>query len=257
MPTAAIVPAAGRGERLGPGAPKALREVAGVPLLVHAVRGLCDSGQVDLVVVAAPPADRATVERLLRPVVADVALAVVDGGETRQQSVAAALDSLPDDVDAVLVHDAARAFTPAEVCARVAAAIRAGAEAVVPVLPVADTIKQVSGNTAASGASGNTGNTGNTVEATLDRTSLRAVQTPQGFRRDVLVRAHAASAAGATDDASLAEALGVVVTVVDGSDEAFKVTRPLDLLLAEALLRARAMSAYDEEPPGPGAPQAG
>ena len=251
MPTAAIVPAAGRGERLGPGAPKALREVAGVPLLVHAVRGLCDSGQVDLVVVAAPPADRAAVESLLRPVVADVALAVVDGGETRQQSVAAALDSLPDDVDVVLVHDAARAFTPAEVCARVAAAIRAGAEAVVPVLPVADTIKQVSGDT------GDTGDTGNTVEATLDRTSLRAVQTPQGFRRDVLVRAHAASPAGATDDASLAEALGVVVTVVDGSDEAFKVTRPLDLLLAEALLRARAMSAYDEEPPGPGAPQAG
>jgi len=251
LPTAAIVPAAGRGERLGPGAPKALREVAGVPLLVHAVRGLCDSGQVDLVVVAAPPTDRAAVESLLRPVVADVALAVVDGGETRQQSVAAALDSLPDDVDVVLVHDAARAFTPAEVCARVVAALRAGAEAVVPVLPVADTIKQVSGATGATGA------TGNTVEATLDRTSLRAVQTPQGFRRDVLVRAHAASSAGATDDASLAEALGVAVTVVDGSDEAFKVTRPLDLLLAEALLRARATSAYDEEPPGPGAPQAG
>ena len=95
------------------------------------------------------------------------------------------------------------------------------------------------------------------MEATLDRTSLRAVQTPQGFRRDVLVRAHAASPAGATDDASLAEALGVAVTVVDGSDEAFKVTRPLDLLLAEALLRARAAPAYDEEPPGPGAPQAG
>ena len=251
MPTAAIVPAAGRGERLGPGAPKALREVAGVPLLVHAVRGLCDSGQVDLVVVAAPAADRAAVEGLLRPVVADVALAVVDGGETRQQSVAAALDSLPDDVDVVLVHDAARAFAPAEVCARVVAAVRTGAEAVVPVLPVADTIKQVSGE------AGDSDNTGNTVEATLDRTSLRAVQTPQGFRRDVLVRAHAASSAGATDDASLAEALGVAVTVVDGSDEAFKVTRPLDLLLAEALLRARATSAYDEEPPGPGAPQAG
>jgi 2-C-methyl-D-erythritol 4-phosphate cytidylyltransferase len=254
LPTAAIVPAAGRGERLGPGAPKALREVAGVPLLVHAVRGLCDSGQVDLVVVAAPPADRVDVESLLRPVVADVALAVVGGGETRQHSVAAALVSLPDDVDVVLVHDAARAFTPPEVCARVVAAVRAGAEAVVPVLPVADTIKQLSGDT---GDTGDTSDAGNTVEATLDRTSLRAVQTPQGFRRDVLVRAHAASPAGATDDASLAEALGVVVTVVDGSDEAFKVTRPLDLLLAEALLRARAASAYDEEPPGPGAPQAG
>lgn len=243
MPTAAIVPAAGRGERLGPGAPKALREVAGVPLLVHAVHGLSDSGEVDLVVVAAPPGERAAVETLLRPAVRDVALTVVDGGETRQQSVAAALDSLPDEVDVVLVHDAARAFTPPEVFARVVAAVRAGAEAVVPVLPVADTIKQVSGDSRG------------TVEATLDRTSLRAVQTPQGFRRDVLVRAHAARSAGATDDASLAEALGVAVSVVDGSDEAFKVTRPLDLLLAEALLRARARSAYAGES-GPGAPQA-
>jgi 2-C-methyl-D-erythritol 4-phosphate cytidylyltransferase len=243
LPTAAIVPAAGRGERLGPGAPKALREVAGVPLLVHAVHGLCDSGEVDLVVVAAPPGDGATVETLLRPAVGEVALTVVDGGETRQQSVAAALQSLPDDVDVVLVHDAARAFTPPEVFARVVAAVRAGAEAVVPVLPVADTVKQVSGGP------------GGAVEATLDRTSLRAVQTPQGFRRDVLVRAHAASPAGATDDASLAEAMGVAVNVVDGSDEAFKVTRPLDLLLADALLHARARSAYAEEP-DPGAPQA-
>jgi 2-C-methyl-D-erythritol 4-phosphate cytidylyltransferase len=240
LSTAAIVPAAGRGERLGPGAPKALREVAGVPLLVHAVHGLCDSGEVDLVVVAAPPGDGAAVETLLRPAVGRVALNVVDGGETREQSVAAALRALPDEVDVVLVHDAARAFTPPEVFARVVAAVHSGAEAVVPVLPVADTVKQVS-----RGA----------VEATLDRSSLRAVQTPQGFRRDVLVRAHAASPAGATDDASLAEALGVPVAVVDGSDEAFKVTRPLDLLLAEALLHARARSAFAEEP-GPGAPQA-
>jgi 2-C-methyl-D-erythritol 4-phosphate cytidylyltransferase len=240
LPTAVIVPAAGRGARLGPGAPKALREVAGVPLLVHAVHGLCDSDEVDLVVVAAPPGDGAAVETLLLPAVGDVALTVVDGGETRQQSVAAALQSLPDDVDVVLVHDAARAFTPPEVFARVVAAVRSGAEAVIPVLPVADTIKEVSAGT---------------VDATLDRTALRAVQTPQGFRRDVLVRAHASSPAGATDDASLAEALGVAVAVVDGSDEAFKVTRPLDLLLAEALLHARARSAYAEEP-GPGPPQA-
>jgi 2-C-methyl-D-erythritol 4-phosphate cytidylyltransferase len=239
LPTAAIVPAAGRGERLGPGATKALRTVAGVPVLVHAVHGLRDSGEVDLVVVAAPPGERTFVESLLRPAVGDVALVVVDGAETRQQSVAAALRSLPAEVDVVLVHDAARAFTPPEVVARVVAAVRAGAEAVVPVLPVADTIKQVKQVP---------GDSAGTVEATLDRTSLRAVQTPQGFRRDVLVRAHDASPAGATDDASLAEALGVAVTVVDGSDEAFKVTRPLDLLLAEAVLRARARSAYAEEP---------
>jgi 2-C-methyl-D-erythritol 4-phosphate cytidylyltransferase len=243
LPTAAIVPAAGRGERLGPGAPKALREVAGVPLLVHAVHAVSRSGAVDLVVVAAPPGERSAVETLLRSPAGDVALNVVDGGVTRQQSVAAALDSLPDEVDVVLVHDAARAFTPPAVFARVVAAVRAGADAVVPVLPVPDTIKQVSSDSRG------------TVGATLDRSSLRAVQTPQGFRREVLVRAHEAPPAGATDDASLAEALGVAVAVVDGSDEAFKVTRPLDLLLAEALLRARARSACAEEP-GPGTPQA-
>jgi 2-C-methyl-D-erythritol 4-phosphate cytidylyltransferase len=111
--------------------------------------------------------------------------------------------------------------------------VRAGAAAVVPVVPVTDTIKQVAGDT---------------VETTVDRAALRAVQTPQGFRRDVLERAHARGANGATegaddratDDAGMVESLGLPVTVVEGSAEAFKVTRPLDLLVAEALLRLRA-----------------
>ncbi|HEX2174843.1 MAG TPA: 2-C-methyl-D-erythritol 4-phosphate cytidylyltransferase [Nocardioidaceae bacterium] len=227
MPTAALVPAAGRGERLGPGGdPKALRVVAGAPLLVHAVRRLCRSGAVDLVVVAAPPGRVAPVEDLLRGAVDGVPLSVVAGGDTRQQSVAAALAVLAPDVDVVLVHDAARAFAPPDLTRRVAQAVRAGAAAVVPVLPVNDTIKHV---------------TGDTVRGTVDRSDLRAVQTPQGFRRDVLERAHAAGAdggTGATDDAALVESLGLTVTVVDGSEEAFKVTRPLDLLVAEALLRS-------------------
>jgi 2-C-methyl-D-erythritol 4-phosphate cytidylyltransferase len=229
LPAAVIVPAAGRGERLGPGDPKALRDVGGVPLLVHAVRGLWESGEVDLVVVAAPPGRSADVDALLRAAVRGLSLVVVDGGDSRQASVGAALAALPPECDVVLVHDAARAFAPADVTARVVAAVRAGAEAVVPVVAVADTVKQVRGDV---------------VEATVDRSRLRAVQTPQGFRRDVLERAHAAGygTAGATDDASLVEALGVPVTVVDGSEEAFKVTRPIDLLLAETLLRRRADS---------------
>ena len=225
MPTAAVVPAAGRGERLGPGAPKALRPVAGEPLLVHAVRGLLESGQVDLVVVAAPPGRAADVDALLRNALDEPSLRVVDGADTRQQSVSHALAALGPEVDVVLVHDAARAFTPPAVTARVVDAVRAGAAAAIPVVAVTDTIKKVSDDT---------------VEATVDRSHLRAVQTPQGFRRDVLERAHARAPAGATDDASLVEALGLPVTVVQGSDEAFKVTRPLDLIVAEALLRARA-----------------
>jgi 2-C-methyl-D-erythritol 4-phosphate cytidylyltransferase len=139
--------------------------------------------------------------------------------------VARALAALPAEVDLVLVHDAARCLVPPAVVEAVVAALRAGAPAVVPVLPVGDTIKQVD---AAGG-----------VVRTVPRAALRAVQTPQGFARDVLERAHRTGAPGATDDASLVEALGLPVATVAGAEEAFKVTRPLDLLLAEAVLRGR------------------
>jgi 2-C-methyl-D-erythritol 4-phosphate cytidylyltransferase len=216
-----LVPAAGRGERLGPGAPKALRELAGEPLLVHAVRGLRAAPSVGPVVVAAPAEAVGAVEQLLDAY--DVQ--VVPGGTERQESVALALAALPPHVDVVLVHDAARCLTPPAVVERVVAAVRAGAPAVVPVLPLADTVKEVSGRR---------------VLRTLDRGRLTAVQTPQGFARAVLEQAHRGALAGAaTDDAALVEALGRTVATVPGDEEAFKLTRPLDLLLAEAVLRAR------------------
>lgn len=225
MRTAAVVPAAGRGERLGPGAPKALRELGGVPILVHAVRALARARSVDIVVVAAPPDEVDAVSALLLDQQIDAEVCVVAGGSSRQSSVARAVASLAADVDVVLVHDAARPLVPVELVDAVAAAVRAGADAVIPVLPVADTIKQVDADS---------------VVATLDRSVLRAVQTPQGFRRAVLVQAHAAGdGADATDDAGLVEAIGVVVRTVVGNAEAFKVTRPLDLLLAEAVLAQR------------------
>ena len=216
-----LVPAAGRGERLGPGAPKALRELAGEPLLVHAVRGLRAAPSVGPVVVAAPAADLGAVADLLSAY--DVQ--VVAGGAERQGSVARALAALPAGVDVVLVHDAARCLTPVHVVEAVVAALRDGADAAVPVLPVTDTVKRVDGDR---------------VVETVDRSGLRAVQTPQGFRRDVLEQAHAAATPGATDDASLVELLGRTVVAVPGDEEAFKVTRPLDLLLAEAVLAVRA-----------------
>ena len=221
MIVGALVPAAGSGLRLGPGAPKALRLLAGEPLLLHAVRGLRRATSVGPVVVAAPADDLERVRRLLH----GLDVVVVAGGAERQDSVRAALAALPAEVDHVLVHDAARCLTPVAVVERVVAALRDGAEAVVPVLPVADTVKQVDGDR---------------VVTTVDRSALRAVQTPQGFRRDVLERAHASTGPALTDDAGLVEAAGGTVTTVAGADEAFKVTRPLDLLLAEALLRAGA-----------------
>jgi 2-C-methyl-D-erythritol 4-phosphate cytidylyltransferase len=224
--TACIVPAAGRGDRLGPGTPKALRLLAGEPLLVHAVRSAVASGVVDLVAVAAPPSEVDDVRDLLKPHAPE--LVVVAGGPTRKASVAAALAEVPGAVDVVLVHDAARCLTPPELFAAVTNAVRRGADAAVPVLPVADTIKQVHGDE---------------VLATLDRSDLYAVQTPQAFRRAVLDHAHATVDEDATDDAGLAERAGAAVHVIAGDDEAFKITRPLDLLLAEIVLSRRGTGA--------------
>jgi len=216
---AVLVPAAGSGTRLGPGAPKALRLLGGESLLVHAVRRISRAPSVGAIVVAAPPDEVAAVRAMLAPV---APVTVVAGGAHRQASVGAALAAVPPRLPIVLVHDAARALAPADLFETVAAAVRAGADAVIPVLPVVDTIKEVGPDDA--------------VRGTVDRAPLRAVQTPQGFRRQVLAAAHAAAIDPLTDDAGLVEKQGVRVTCVPGSDHALKITRPFDLLLAEHLL---------------------
>ncbi|MBM7082132.1 2-C-methyl-D-erythritol 4-phosphate cytidylyltransferase [Micromonospora sp. WMMD734] len=218
---AVLVPAAGAGVRLGPGGPKALRLLGGEPLLVHVVRRIAAAPSVHTVVVAAPAAEADAVRQLLTPV---APVLVVAGGAERQASVANALAAVPPGPDIVLVHDAARALTPPALVEAVAAAVRAGHDAVIPVLPVSDTIKRVD----AAGV----------VLATVDRSALRAVQTPQGFRRGVLAAAHAAAGDPLTDDAGLVEQQGVPVFCVPGSEYALKVTRPFDLTLAEHLLAA-------------------
>ncbi|WP_431780968.1 2-C-methyl-D-erythritol 4-phosphate cytidylyltransferase [Streptomyces chumphonensis] len=236
--TAVVIPAAGRGVRLGPGAPKALRALGGTPMLVHAVRAMARARDVGLIVVVAPPEGATDVRHLLdaHPLpstghTADVV--VVPGGVTRQDSVRLGLAVLPEEIEVVLVHDAARPLVPAETVDAVIAAVRAGAPAVVPAVPLTDTVKQVDPRG---------DGTPEPVTGTPERALLRAVQTPQGFERALLTEAHAAGPAegeGATDDAGLVERLGRPVVVVPGHEEAFKVTRPLDLLLAEAVLTRR------------------
>src|SRR3954447_8619247 len=181
--TAVVIPAAGRGVRLGPGAPKALRALGGVPMLIHAVRAMAASRAVSLVIVVAPPDGAAEVKSLLdaHSLPERTDFLVVPGGETRQESVKLGLDALRSDHRVVLVHDAARPLVPVDTVDAVIEAVRDGAPAVVPALPVADTLKEVEPTERARPEP---------VVATLERARLRAVQTPQGFDRDTLVRAH-------------------------------------------------------------------
>ncbi|MCA1217816.1 2-C-methyl-D-erythritol 4-phosphate cytidylyltransferase [Streptomyces sp. 8L] len=233
--TAAVIPAAGRGVRLGPGAPKALRALGGAPMLIHAVRAMAASRAVELVVVVAPSDGAPEVKNLLdtHALPDRTDYIVVPGGETRQESVALGLKALPDGVTTVLVHDAARPLVPVDTVDAVVETVRAGAPAVVPALPLADTVKQVEPVP---------GGRPEPVIATPDRATLRAVQTPQGFERGILQLAHDTMGSvgdGATDCAGMVERLGSPVVVVPGHEEAFKVTRPLDLVLAEAVLARR------------------
>ncbi len=215
-----VVVAAGSGTRLGAAVPKAAVRIAGRTLLAHAVeRILTVEGLRSLVLVVPPGTAGAGHWDLAGP--GAVPTTFVEGGTERTGSVAAGLAALDPGCEVVLVHDAARCLTPTAVFDRVVAAVRAGADGVVPGLAVVDTVKTVDAD--------------GIVTGTPDRASLRAVQTPQGFPRDVLAAAHA-SGIVATDDAALVERAGHHVLVVEGDPMAFKVTTPEDLERAERLL---------------------
>jgi 2-C-methyl-D-erythritol 4-phosphate cytidylyltransferase len=217
--TVAIVSAAGSGQRLGAGIPKAYVELCGRTILEHAVDGLLGSGVITRIVVAVP-ADRVAETSALLGGRADV----VAGGAERHDTVRLALDHIGDP-EFVVVHDAARPLTPVEQIRRVVAALAEGQRAVVPVVPVVDTIKAIDAN--------------GVVLGTPERSGLRAVQTPQGFATDLLRRAYQrAGSVAVTDDASLVENLGIPVHTVEGDPLAFKVTTPLDLRLARAVLES-------------------
>ncbi len=240
--TAVILVAAGSGQRLGYGMPKAAVPLGGESILLHALRGIVASGVASQVCVALPPGNENLRRQCesFREELADGGplLTAVDGGDTRADSVRKGMAALMDGIEAVLVHDAARALTPAAVFHRVTDALAAGARAVIPAVPVVDTVKTVAPTTAGLAAVAP-----EQVTGTAPREELRAVQTPQGFRADTLKRAHAAAAelapaqaAAVTDDAMLVELTGVDVHVVRGSTQSLKITTPLDLIFAEGLL---------------------
>ncbi len=223
---AVIVVAAGSGSRLGLDRPKAFVEIAGRSILsraMDAVRGI--SEPVELVVVV-PAAEMTATDAALAPLGLDYV--AVAGGDTRQGSVTAGLEVLSSAIEVVLVHDAARAFTPTAVFEAVIASVRANGHGAIPGLPVTDTIK----------ALGDDGG----IHQTVDRSSLRAVQTPQGFPRAQLDDAYARATTDATDDAALVRDAGYPVEVVPGDARSFKITTPDDLERAEDLLRRAAAS---------------
>ncbi|WP_327148707.1 2-C-methyl-D-erythritol 4-phosphate cytidylyltransferase [Nocardia sp. NBC_01329] len=216
-PVTALVPAAGRGVRLGADEPKAFVPIGGTPMLGLTVNGLIAAGVVDEIIVMVPAEHVDRTAALLPP---GAPVRIVVGGAERTDSVRAGLAAAGDSAF-FLVHDAARALTPPTLIVRVVGELRAGHPAVVPALPVVDTVKTVDSR-------------GN-VTGTPDRGALRAIQTPQGFAAATL-RAAYAEAETATDDAGLVERLGTAVRTVPGDPLAFKITTPLDLRLAETLL---------------------
>ena len=224
----ALVPAAGRGHRMGSNTPKQFLTLGGLPLLAHSLRVLETSDIISAIVLAAPQVD---LDYCRRDIVDQYGLKkvrqIVAGGAERQDSVRLGLAAVGDDADIVLVHDAVRPFlTPTMIAQVVEAAAKHGAAIVA--IPMRDTVKRA-------GADG-------LIEETVDRKPLWLAQTPQAFKRALLEEAHAKALQNgfrATDDAQLVERLGHRVAIVEGSTDNIKVTRPEDLAMGESILASR------------------
>jgi 2-C-methyl-D-erythritol 4-phosphate cytidylyltransferase/2-C-methyl-D-erythritol 2,4-cyclodiphosphate synthase len=237
VPTAAIVAAAGRGQRFGGGRPKQLRTLGGLAILERSVTALLNHPAIDEVVVALPGDVLADPPSYLRA--AAKPLKLVAGGERRQDSVANAFAMVSDEAAIIVIHDAARPFVSDELIEQtIAAALESGAA--IAAVQARDTVKQAEN---AIGAAGGEPSNHRFVRQTLARETVYLAQTPQAFRRDVLRDALALAGPGVevTDEASLAERAGHRVRLVDGDQFNIKVTTPGDMPVAEAIARERAM----------------
>lgn len=228
-----VLVAAGRGARLGAGTPKAFVELRGRTLVefgVGVITSLPHAGHLVIVVPESHAAQTLDLVDRVLPEHAQWEVSVVHGGRERHESVRFGIDALPESVDTVLVHDAARPFASAALFERVIAEVRRTGDAVVPALPVADTLKRI-------------GDDG-IVHETVDRAPLVSVQTPQGFPREMLAAAHATAALHAelpTDDAEVVQRSGGRVRTVQGELRAHKLTTPEDLPILDYFLTANAI----------------
>jgi 2-C-methyl-D-erythritol 4-phosphate cytidylyltransferase len=223
LSTWAVLAAAGRGERLGSDRPKAFARLGGRPLLAESLERLESSEWIEFIVIAAPAEWEEPAILLAEELGAGKVSSVVTGGASRSESVREAMAEVADDAAVVLVHDAARPLLPDGVIERVLAPLSEGWDGVVPGLPVSDTVKRVEGER---------------VLETLPRGDLVAVQTPQAFIASVLREALAGDVSEASDCASLVEARGGRVKVVEGDPRLLKVTSPEDLAQIESWLES-------------------
>lgn len=217
----AVIVAAGAGRRLGGQVRKQYLEIAGEPVLLRAIRPFLEHPEIGAVVVVLPPQDVRDPPAWIR----ELEVTLAPGGAERGDSVWNGLMALSAEADPVLIHDGARPFVSAPIIERVLAGARSGGA--IAAIRVADTIKRV-------GEEGR-------IEVTLDRSYLWQAQTPQGFPREVILGAYRRArqdGVAATDDAALCELYGASVSVVEGSAENIKITRPADLVLADALARS-------------------
>ena len=223
---AAIVLAAGTSSRMG-GVDKIWVDLHGSPLIAHTLRAIASTPGVTVLVCVAPVERHAALAALLDG--CGVEVRCVEGGARRQDSVAAGIAAVPD-AAWVIVHDGARALVTSDLAARVLAAARAHGAAI-PGVPIADTVKRVVPLDDTSGVEA--------VRGTIDRGPLRAIQTPQAFRGNLLRLAHAEVTADVTDDAAMVEHLGLPVVVVPGDATNIKVTTAADLAVARTLIDQR------------------
>lgn len=228
-PVVAVLVAAGLGTRYGGPTPKPALRLTGRALVSLSIEAMAAGGCTHAVVVTSPD----TLKHVRSALAASpIPVSITTGGSSRQESVGKGIEFIAQTpelagTEVVLVHDAVRPMVPAHVVTAVIDAVRGGAEAVAPALPVVDSIRQVA-------ADGST--------APVDRSSLRAIQTPQGFPYEVIRESHRRLAEGSlqvTDDLSCAEASGHTVTLVEGSRLAMKITEPTDMTVAKALWKVR------------------
>ena len=222
-----LIPAAGMGRRMGSDRNKLLLKLLGKPILSWTLSAAANSQTVEWIGIIGQPPDFDDFKNILSQLKLPIPVELIVGGDTRQESVYNGLQALPESAESVMIHDGARCLATAELFDRCTEVFN-NCQGFIAAIPVKDTIKVVDGQ--------------QNITATPDRNNLWAAQTPQGFQVDLLKQCHSqGKQAGwsVTDDAALFEKCDLTVKIVEGEETNLKVTTPIDLAIAESILRQR------------------